>query len=115
MLVPTSALTVSGSLSEYTRTATSGNEIARQFCPTCGSHLFAKTDARPQFRVVRVGNLDDPSSIKPDMNIWASSAPSWACLDLALERVEHQPMPPTQPPPSNQGEQLKQAPLPGTA
>ena len=44
--------------------------------------------------VVRVGNLDDPSSIRPTMNIWAGSAPGWACLDAALERVEHQPQPP---------------------
>jgi len=102
MLVATPALTFSGPLSEYTKTANSGNQITRQFCTSCGTHLFAKTDARPQFRVVRVGNLDDPSSIRPDMNIWASSAPAWACLDMALERVEHQPMPPVQAAPLGQ-------------
>lgn len=100
MLVPASALTVSGSLSEHTTTAGSGNRITRQFCPECGSHLFARSDARPQFRVVRAGNLDDPSSIRPSMNIWASSAPGWACLDAALERVEQQPMPPGKPAPA---------------
>lgn len=26
------------------------------------------------------------------MNIWAASAPAWACLDPGLERVDHQPM-----------------------
>ena len=36
----------------------------------------------------------DPSSIQPSANIWAASAPGWACLDPALERVERQPMPP---------------------
>ena len=94
MMVPTSALTVSGSLAEHTKTANSGNAITRQFCPTCGTHMFARSDARPQFRVVRVGNLDEPSSIRPHMNIWASSAPTWACLDASIERVDQQPAPP---------------------
>ena len=94
LMVPAEALSVSGALSEYTRQADSGNEVTRQFCPQCGTHLFAKVSARPQFRVVRAGNLDEPSSVKPAMNIWANSAPSWACLDPALERVAQQPTPP---------------------
>lgn len=94
LLVPAEALTVSGALAEHTRTADSGNAVTRQFCPACGTHLFARSSGRPQFRVVRAGNLDDPSSIRPTMNIWAGSAPAWACLDAALERVAHQPLPP---------------------
>ena len=69
LLVAADAPTVSGTLSEYTKTADSGNVVTRQFCPGCGTHLFAKSSARPQFRVVRAGNLDEPSSIHPDMNI----------------------------------------------
>jgi len=97
LLVPTSALEVSGELSEYISTADSGNQIRRRFCPACGAHLFANSSARPQFTVVRAGTLDDPSSVRPTTNIWANSAPGWACLDPALERVEQQPAPP-QPP-----------------
>ena len=94
LLVPADALTISGALAEYTKTADSGNVVTRQFCPSCGTQLFAKSTARPQLRVVRTGNLDEPSSIQPSMNIWAASAPSWACLDPALERVEQQPLAP---------------------
>lgn len=94
LLVPTDALTISGTLAEYTKTADSGNVVTRQFCPSCGTQLFSKSTARPQLRVVRAGNLDEPSSIQPSMNIWAASAPSWACLDPALERVEQQPLAP---------------------
>jgi hypothetical protein len=97
VLVPTSALESSGKLSEYLSIADSGNEMRRRFCPLCGSHLFANSSARPQFTVVRAGTLDDPSSVHPTMNIWASRAPDWACLDKALERVEQQPMPPPLP------------------
>jgi hypothetical protein len=94
LMVAADGLTVSGTLSEHTKTADSGNEVTRQFCPNCGTHLFAKSSARPQFRVIRAGNLDEPSSVQPSVNIWAASAPSWACLDPALERVDHQPVPP---------------------
>ena len=94
LMVPTAALAVSGAMAEHTAAAESGNAITRQFCPRCGSHLFARSDARPQFRVVRAGNLDDPSSIRPQVNIWSSSAPAWACLDASLERVERLPAPP---------------------
>lgn len=94
MLVPADALTVSGALAEHTKAADSGNLVTRYFCPSCGTHLFAKSSGRPQFRVLRVGNLDEPSSIRPSVNIWSSSAPNWACLDPALERVDHQPLPP---------------------
>jgi hypothetical protein len=99
IMVAAEALVVSGAISEHTKKADSGNEITRQFCPGCGTHLFAKSSARPQFRVVRVGNLDEPSSIRPHMNIWTSSAPGWACPNPALEQVERQPLPPKTSPP----------------
>lgn len=94
MLVAADSLAINGTLAEYSNTADSGNQITRQFCPVCGSHLFAKSSARPQFRVVRVGNLDEPSSVQPTINVWASSAPTWACLDRQLACVDSQPAPP---------------------
>jgi hypothetical protein len=97
LLVPAEALAVSGTLSEYTKKAASRNDVTRQFCPGCGTHLFARSSGFPQFRIVRVGNLDEPSSVHPRLNIWASSAPKWACLDPTLERVEQHSPPPSQP------------------
>ena len=97
IMVPTATLETTGTTSEYLSTAESGNEVKRRFCPKCGSHLFANSSARPQFTVVRAGTLDDPSSIKPTSNIWSGSAPAWACLDTALERVEKQPAAPQAP------------------
>lgn len=94
VVVPTDALEIQGALAEYVSAADSGNTIRRRFCPQCGSHVCANSSGRPQFTVVRAGTLDDPSSIKPAMNIWARSAPSWACLDPTLERVDQQPAPP---------------------
>ena len=97
-IFPTAALEITGTPGEYVSVAESGNHVRRRFCPRCGSHLFADSTGRPQLTVVRVGTLQDPSQIKPTGNIWSSSAPSWACLDAALERVERQPVPPSKPP-----------------
>jgi hypothetical protein len=94
LLVTADSLSITGEIAEFTKQADSGNQITRQFCPACGVHLFAKVDVRPQFRVVRAGNLDNTSSIKPDMNIWTSSAPDWACFDMTLEQSERQAPPP---------------------
>lgn len=93
LIVPTAAMEISGTLGEYTRTADSGNQVIRRFCPQCGTQLFADSTGRVGATVVRVGTLDDPSSVRPSANIWSSSAPAWACLDSALERVERQPGP----------------------
>lgn len=95
MLVPADALSVSGRLSEFTKTSASGNAVTRQFCTACGSHLFACSNTLPQFRVIRIGTLDDPSSVRPTMNIWTVSAPEWSCMDPDLMQVERQPPPPS--------------------
>ena len=87
------AIEVSGTVVGHTRRADSGNEVTRRFCPACGAHLFADSTGRPGLTVVRVGTLDDPSSVRPSANIWSASAPAWACLDDALERFERQPGP----------------------
>jgi hypothetical protein len=91
------ALQVQGPLTEYAKKADSGNTIARLFCAVCGGHVYGHTSARPHLRVIRVGALDDPSSIAPQQNIWTSSAPAWACLDAGIEQVSEQPAPPPAP------------------
>ena len=97
-IFPSTALEISGRPSEYVSAADSGNHVRRRFCPRCGSHLFADSTGRAGLTVVRLGTLDDPSSITPAANIWSSSAPAWACLDPALAKVDKQPPPPQRPP-----------------
>lgn len=96
VVFPSDAIECQGKLAEYTRTAESGNEVRRRFCPACGSQVFANSSGRQGYTVVRVGTLDDPSRVRPTANIWSASAPAWACLDGALERVEKAP--PSPPP-----------------
>ena len=98
-IFPRAAIDPKGELSCYESPADSGNLISRHFCAKCGTQLFANSSAFPQFRALRVGTLDEPSSIKPQVNIWASSAPEWACLDASLKSEARQPAPPQAPNP----------------
>jgi hypothetical protein len=69
---------VSGSVKAYTKIADSGNEITREFCPECGSPLFTKSPAHPEFVYIKAGSLDDPSLVKPVCQIWTEMAVPWA-------------------------------------
>lgn len=90
-IFPSESIEVTGKTAAYANTADSGNAVTRRFCPTCGSQLFSDSTGRKGLTVVRVGTLDDPSSVKPSANIWTSSAPAWACLDPALTKSERAP------------------------
>jgi hypothetical protein len=90
---PTNAITITGELADYSLTADSGNVMHRRFCPNCGTQMFSEAESRPHLIFVRAGTLDDPEIAKPSSTIWASAAPSWACIDENLPRVEGQPPP----------------------
>jgi hypothetical protein len=92
---PTNAITIEGELSDYSLVADSGNVMHRRFCPKCGTQMFSEAEARPHLVFVRSGTLDDPEISKPSATIWVSAAPSWACIDDNIPRVERQPPPAT--------------------
>ena len=90
---PSEAVEVTGTLGDYRMVADSGNVSHRRFCPACGTHLFSASEARPHLVFVRAGTLDDPEIARPTLTIWTASAPSWACIDERLPKVERQPAP----------------------
>lgn len=54
-MVPSSALTVIGSLATFTRPAESGAILSRHFCPGCGTPLYSQSSRAPDIRLVPVG------------------------------------------------------------
>ena len=89
----TAGFVVSGETSDYVSIAESGNRMHRRFCPQCGTPLFSEAESRPHLVFVRVGSFDDPELAQPAMNIWAASAPRWACINTGLPTLEGQPAP----------------------
>ncbi len=90
---PTNAVTIQGELSDFSLIAESGNVMHRRFCPRCGTPMFSAAESRPHLIFVRSGTLDDPEVARPSTTIWVSAAPSWACIDDNIPRVEKQPPP----------------------
>lgn len=84
-----------GSLATRSYVADSGNTLTQWFCPSCGTHVYAQSSARLQFRTVRFGMLDEPHGLRPRMVIWTEAAPAWAMFDPGLEKFpRQQPIPP---------------------
>ncbi len=56
-----------------------GQRIAR--CPTCRLALWSTySGAGPKIRFVRVGTLDDPDALPPDVHIFTASKQPWVVL-----------------------------------
>jgi hypothetical protein len=49
-------------------------------CPSCQTALWSEYGGRAQLRFVRVGTLDDPSALKPDVHIYTRSKLPWVAL-----------------------------------
>ncbi len=49
-------------------------------CPTCMVALWSDYGRRPALRFVRVGTLDRPLAIKPDVHIFTRSKQPWLAL-----------------------------------
>jgi hypothetical protein len=49
-------------------------------CPTCKTALWSDYGRRPALRFVRVGTLDDPGALPPDVHIFTRSKLSWVGL-----------------------------------
>lgn len=90
---PKEAIAITGAMTDYVSVADSGSVMHRRFCSACGTPLFSEAEPRPQVIFVRVGTLDDPSLGAPAALIWTKSAPSYACFDPALPKIEGQPPP----------------------
>ena len=49
-------------------------------CPSCQTALWSDYGGRPNLRFVRVGTLDDPAALPPDVHIFVRSKLPWVTL-----------------------------------
>lgn len=87
----TEDVALSGEVGTWSYRAPSGNTLTQAFCRACGTPLYAQSSARPQFMTFRLGFLDEPHGLSPEMAIWTAEKPSWALLDPALQSYPGQP------------------------
>ncbi len=87
MVFPRAAMSLTGEVTETLRTADSGDDKRKGFCTSCGSPLYNKPVTKPDWIGIYVGTLDDPSSFKPQMVMFASRGHAWDHLDPALPKL----------------------------
>lgn len=85
---------MTGALAMFVATADPGNTMRRGFCPACGTPVTSASDARPEYVILRVGAMDQPSLVAPAMTIWPDSAPALAYHDPGLHATPKGAPPP---------------------
>ena len=89
--VPTAALGVQGALTTFTGRGDTGKATHRRFCPECGSPVIDEAEVMPGVTMLMAGTLDDPSWVKPTMEIFCSSAQPWVSLGGDRQRFPKMP------------------------
>ena len=93
----TDDIVITGDMASHDFTAASGNTVTQHFCPKCGTGIMGFSSARPHFRSIRFGFLEEPHGLRPTTAIWVSEVPAWAKVDPELEQFPQQ-APPLQAP-----------------
>jgi hypothetical protein len=96
-MFPAEAVAIEGERAQSGYVAASGNTLTHEFCPTCGTHVLGRSSARPQFRTVRLGVLDEGHGLSPAMAIWLDDAPPYAIVAEGIETWPKQPPAPVVP------------------
>ena len=91
-IVAPSTVEISGEVAEHSVLGGSDAKATRNFCPICGSPLFAFSEANPAFMSVRFSTLDSTADFEPKLDMWVSSAQPWTCMNSLLPKFAQGPM-----------------------
>ena len=79
---------VSGAPEGVTMPTESGRPHDIYRCPECRIAVWSTYGGRPQIRFVRVGTLDEPSALPPDVHIYTRSKLPWLKLPESTPAFE---------------------------
>jgi hypothetical protein len=71
---------LSGDTQGYPQPTDSGRPHIIHRCPSCGTALWSNYGGLTKLRFVRVGTLEEPSALKPDVHIYTRSKQPWIVL-----------------------------------
>jgi hypothetical protein len=86
VLVPISAVNISGEVKYYEAIGDSGGIVRRGFCPNCGARLFGQSAASPGSISIMAGSLDDSSWYTPQADIYTASVQPWDYMNPDLPK-----------------------------
>lgn len=94
MAMPRPAVKITGETKGFGVVGDSKRTLTRNFCPTCGSIVFAEVEGRPEVILLPAGTLDDSSVFKPQVAIFTRSRPAWDQVPGGIPEFEAAPPPP---------------------
>jgi len=91
IMVPSEGFESRGGLTGYVVTGDSGLPVTRWHCSHCGSGVYLEAESDEGYVFVKVGTLDDPSWVQPEMHIFVASQQPWIKMADGLPRFEGMP------------------------
>ena len=79
---------LTGETRPYPQPTDSGRAHVIHRCPLCGTAIWSNYGGRTQARFVRVGTLEDPTAVKPDVHIFTRSKQPWVLLPPDIPAFE---------------------------
>jgi hypothetical protein len=79
---------LAGQTRAYPQPTDSGRPHVIHRCAACGTAMWSTYGGREEVRFVRVGTLNDPSALKPDVHIFTRSKQPWVQLPSGVPAFE---------------------------
>jgi hypothetical protein len=79
---------LSGETQDYPQPTDSGRPHVIHRCAACGTALWSNYGGLTKLRFVRVGTLDEPSALTPDVHIYTRSKQPWIVLPAGVPAFE---------------------------
>lgn len=85
------SLSLTGKLSEWTRTSDDGNVNTRYSCANCANVVYGVSTFSPELIKLQPGTMESAQSIAVDAHIWLRSAFKWLAIPEESLKYETQP------------------------
>ena len=89
--LPADAVSLNGATKVFESVGDSGKATHRAFCPECGSSLTHRAELLAGVTMINAGTLDDPSWVRPAVQIYCDSAQPWVNLGGSLQSFPRMP------------------------
>ncbi len=91
MVADGSVHVLQGETNYFESYGTDGTFIRRHFCPGCGSQMFTELPDQDEWMFIKVGTVDDVSSLNPTMTAWTDSAPHFSFVPTNIPAFPKNP------------------------
>lgn len=84
-------MTITGEASHWEVEGDSGNVKIHAFCPKCGTPVYLRFTAMPEFIAVAAASLDEPERFAPEVLTYSVGGLAWDTTDPSLQVFERMP------------------------